>query len=183
MRLQGRRPLSTDNLPTLTPDGAWTGSPPDPLAAPERYEGVLWRRVFAYVVDLVLIGALWVIAFLVLSVAGLLSLGLLFPVIPVGLTLVPVAYHTLLIGGPWSGTLGMMLFDLEVRSWTGDRPGYLQALLMTLLFYTTVGLTSFLILVVALFNTRHRTLHDYLSATVVVRRARLDTLVIEGRRA
>ncbi len=126
---------------------------------------------------------LWVVAFLLFSVAGLLSLGLLFPIMPVGLSLVPVAYHTLLIGGPWSATLGMLLFDLEVRSWTGARPGYLQALLMTLVFYTSVGLTGFLILVVALFNARHRTLHDYLSATVVVRRTRLDALLIEGRKA
>lgn len=144
---------------------------------------MLWRRVCAYVVDLVLIGVLWVIAFLLLTVAGLLSLGLLFPVIPAALTLVPVAYHTLLIGGPWSATWGMMLFNLEVRSWTGARPGYWQALLMTLIFYTTIGLTGFLILVVALFNARHRTLHDYLSATVVVRRTRLDSLLIEGRSA
>jgi uncharacterized RDD family membrane protein YckC len=77
----------------------------------------------------------------------------------------------------------MMLFDLEVRSWTGARPGNWQALLMTLIFYTTIRLTGFLILVVALFNARHRTLHVYLSATVVVRRTRLDSLLIEGRSA
>ncbi|WP_162912888.1 RDD family protein [Rhodospirillaceae bacterium SYSU D60014] len=153
------------------------------MANPEFYSGVLWRRVFAYAVDLVLLGVLWVVAFLLMSIAGLLSLGLLFPLIPVGLTLLPIAYHTLLIGGPRSATVGMQLFDLEVRSWTGTLPSYWQALIMTLLFYTTMSLTGFLILLVALFNQRGRTLHDYLSATVVIRRAPSVDLLIEERRA
>lgn len=144
---------------------------------------MLWRRIFAYAVDLVLLGVLWLAAFLVMSIAGLLSLGLLFPLIPVALTLLPIAYHTLLIGGPRAATVGMQLFGLEVRSWTGAPPTYWQALIMTVVFYTTMSLTGFLILAVALFNPRGRTLHDYLSATVVVRRAPIANLLIEGRRA
>jgi uncharacterized RDD family membrane protein YckC len=45
-----------------------------------------------------------------------------------------------------------------------------QAILMAVLFYATIGPTGGLVLLVALFNGRRRTLHDLLSGTVVVRR-------------
>jgi uncharacterized RDD family membrane protein YckC len=64
----------------------------------------------------------------------------------------------------------MSLFGLEVRSWTGQRPTVWQAVLMAVLFYATIGPTGGLVLLVALFNGRRRTLHDLLSGTVVVRR-------------
>ena len=47
-------------------------------------------------------------------------------------------------------------------------PTVLQALLSVLLFYLTMA-TSGLLLVVALFTIRHRTLHDLVSGLVVVR--------------
>ena len=63
----------------------------------------------------------------------------------------------------------MRVFDLELRSVYGERPSFLQALLQTALFYITVGITCSLILLVALFNRRWRTLHDFLAGTVMVR--------------
>jgi uncharacterized RDD family membrane protein YckC len=83
--------------------------------------------------------------------------------------LVPLAYHTLLLSGRRSATFGMRCFDLELRSVTGGRPGFLQALLQTALFYVTVAMTCSLILLAALFNRRRRTLHDFLAGTVMVR--------------
>ena len=47
-------------------------------------------------------------------------------------------------------------------------PTPLQALVYTLLFYLTLA-TSGLLLLVALFTVRHRTLHDLASGLVVVR--------------
>jgi uncharacterized RDD family membrane protein YckC len=84
--------------------------------------------------------------------------------------LVPLAYHTLLLSGRHSATFGMRCFDLELRSTTGERPGFLQALIQTALFYITIGMTCSLILLVALFNRRRRTLHDFLAGTVMVRK-------------
>ena len=84
--------------------------------------------------------------------------------------LIPLAYHTLLLSGPRSATVGMRLFDVELRSVTGERPGFLQALIQTALFYITVGATCSLILLLVLFSRHKRTLHDMLAGTVVVRR-------------
>jgi uncharacterized RDD family membrane protein YckC len=143
---------------------------PDPLAVPEAYEGVLLRRTLAYFIDLCVIAVLAVLFWIVFAVLWVLSFGLLGPVLWFLFGLIPLAYHTLLLSGPWSATIGMRLFDIELRSVTGDRPGFLQALAQTALFYLTVGATCSLILLVALFNRHKRTLHDILAGTVVVRR-------------
>jgi len=147
---------------------AWTGDPPGPYAAPEYYQGVLARRVFAYWIDVLCIALLVGFAWLVLWVLAIASLGLLSPLLLI-LGLIPALYHTLAIGGPRSATPGMWLTGVEVRSWTGERPSYLQAFVQTILFYVTVYPTWSLVLVVALFNERRRTLHDILAGTVVIR--------------
>lgn len=162
------------DLPATTRrDAAWEDVPPDPLEAPELYEGVLWRRVVGFLVDVtilaVLIGGLW----LVLVLLGILTFGLLMPLKVLVIPFVPLAYHGGLIGR-YGATPGMRLFDLEVRAWTGAPPGYPQAFLMTVLFFATVIPTSWLVLLIALFTDRRRTLHDILSGTLVVRRGRLE---------
>lgn len=164
-RLRGR------GLPAaIEAEARWAGGAPDPLAAPALYDGLLWRRVLGYCVDLAALAVLWAVGWGLFVFAGVLTFGLLLPLVPVALALIPVAYDTLQIGGRPAATLGMRLFDLEVRSWTGRRPRHAQAFLMSVLFYTTIGLTGLLILIVPLFNDRRRTAHDYLSGTVVVRR-------------
>ncbi len=146
----------------------WTGDPPEPFAAPECYRGVLVRRVLAYWVDLLCIGLLIALAWVLFWSLAIASLGLLSPLLPI-LGLIPVLYHTLSIGGPRSATPGMRLTGVEVRSWTGERPSYLQAFVQTVLFYVTVYPTWSLVLLIALFNERRRTLHDMLAGTLVVR--------------
>jgi uncharacterized RDD family membrane protein YckC len=144
---------------------------PDPAAAPELYDGVLWRRVAAYIVDLVCIGMICAAAWVVFGILTLLSFGLLGPALWFLFALIPLAYHTFLIAGPRSATVGMRLFDVEMRSWDGERPMFLQALAQTALFYVMVGATCSLILLFALFNRRRRNLHDVLSGLVAVRTA------------
>lgn len=130
----------------------------------ELYEGVVWRRVAAYLIDvmvmLVAFGALWVLVFLSFGIlSGLLVLA----------PLVPLGYHTLMIAGSRSATLGMQFMSLEVRGQAGQRPELLQAFVMAALFYLSVAFTSWLILIAALFNDRRHCVHDYLSGTVVIR--------------
>lgn len=126
---------------------------------PARLRGLLWRRVFAYFVDVLIISFL---SWLVVLVAS--------PFWPIVLTLIPLAYHSLLIGGPRSATLGQRLFGIEVRRLDGGRPTLLQAVVQTVLFYVTVTMLTPLILAVTLFNRRRRALHDMLAGTLTVRR-------------
>jgi len=142
---------------------------PDPSAYPELFEGVLWRRAFAYLIDLFCIGAIMVAAWVLFALMTVLSFGLLAPALWFLFGLIPLAYHTLLVSGPWAATLGMRAFDLQLRSWDGERPVFLQALAHAALFYLTVAATCSLILLFALFNRRQRILHDVLAGMLMVR--------------
>ena len=164
-------------MPQLPVPYRWKGVPPDPLAHPALYDGLVWRRLLAYLFDCAIIALLLMAGWVSLTILGVLSFGLLLPLMPVLIALIPVVYHAVQVGGRHHATLGMRLFDLEVRSWTGGVPDVWQGFLMAALFYTTLALTCSLILLVVLFNDRRRTIHDYLSGVVVVRRTMSARLI------
>ena len=149
----------------------WDEVPPDPLANPEYYDGLLWRRPLAFAIDLAILGAIM----MMLVVANIFTLGmlggfiaLLWPVI------ILVLYGIFLIGGPGAGTIGMRCLGLEVRSWQGARPTHLQAAIMSALFCLITPWTAGLALLIGLFSDRRRLAHDFLSGTVVINRRRDD---------
>jgi uncharacterized RDD family membrane protein YckC len=145
---------------------------PVPFVDPARLQGVLWRRSFAYITDLAIIAILIGVAALLLSPFVILSLGLLASPVMFLVGLIPLAYHTLLIGGSRSSTYGQRLFGLVVTSGDGSRPSYLQALVLTILFYLSMSVTSGLILVVMLFTRYRQGVHDLIANTVVLRHAK-----------
>lgn len=154
----------------------WFDAIPEWLDRPEHFQGLAWRRACAYLVDAAVLSSLGLLVWLLFWIGVIFSAGLLAPLlgmIYVAVPLLPLAYNTLLIGGPRSATLGMRLFDVEMRSWTGQRPEYLQALLATALFYISVGLSIGFILLLGLFNRRRRLLHDMLCGVVAVRASAL----------
>jgi uncharacterized RDD family membrane protein YckC len=143
----------------------------DPFTDPAQFDGVLWRRSFAYLVDLAVLVGLLLLYKILLVALTVVTFGLATPLLLLLAAAVPVAYHTLTIGGPGSATLGMRLFGLRVRVWNGGKPGYIQALLHTAVFYVTTSFTGGLILLWPLFSNRRRCLHDQLCGTFVVRRS------------
>ena len=165
--------MQRTTLPTLrTKPAAWEHQPPDPLDDPDLYDGITLRRVVAYLLDLIAIGVLWLVAWFGLSALAALSLGLLLPFKILALALLPLAYHSFFIGRN-GATPGMRLLDVEVRAWTGYPPGYVQALLHTVMFYASISLTVWIVLVIVFFDDRRRTLHDMLAGIVCLRHSRL----------
>jgi uncharacterized RDD family membrane protein YckC len=168
----------SSNLPDRA-DAAFDSrtAPPDPLDKPGYYDGLLWRRSVAFCVD----AALMVIAIMALWFLNLLTFFLFMGVI-LFLWAAPlfIAYDTVTIGSNASATFGMRLLGLETRSWDGQRPGYLQALISSCLFWFLVPFTGGLILVVAPFSDRRRHVHDMLSGTVVINTSREKAPQIAG---
>jgi len=164
--------LTSPNLPTLTlRAGDSRGYQPRNPVDSARLDGVLWRRVGAYCLDALFIVGVNVVLHVLLVLLGLVTFGLTWLLLgPVTLLTVALGYNTLFIGGGEGATPGMRFFDLEARGLDGRRPDYFQAFLFTALFYATVPLTGFLILIVALFTEHNRTAHDLLSGITVVRR-------------
>jgi uncharacterized RDD family membrane protein YckC len=137
--------------------------------------GALSRRCVAWVIDVVLIGLLVWVSWWILVMFGLVTFGLGFGAMGV-LPFVPFCYHLLSLLGPASATPGQRMFGLTVRrNFDLGPPTGLQALVSTLAFYLTLA-TSGLLLVVALFTIRHRTLHDLVSGLVVVRVRAMEAL-------
>jgi uncharacterized RDD family membrane protein YckC len=130
--------------------------------------GVMSRRCVAWVIDVFLIAVLVWVLWWMMVMFGLLTLGLGFGVMSV-LPFVPFCYHFFSLLGAGSATPGQRMMGLIVRR-NDDLgpPTALQALLAVLMFYLTMA-TSGLLLLVAFFTVRHRTLHDLVSGLVVVR--------------
>jgi uncharacterized RDD family membrane protein YckC len=150
----------------------WTPAYPD-----EAYftDGVISRRLVAWVIDAVLIGLLLFALWWVLLLFGLLTFGLGFGAMAV-LPFVPFCYHLLSLMSARSATPGQGMMGLIVRRDEDlGPPTGLQALVSTLIFYLTLA-TSGLLLVVALFTVHKRTLHDLVSGLVVVRVRAMDAL-------
>jgi uncharacterized RDD family membrane protein YckC len=157
-------------LPSLRLGAAdWSEGPPHPHDEPALYEGLLVRRILAYAVDVLAIVVLYTAAWVAFGILSVVTFGLFTPLGIIVLGLIPVSYHTYFLGSR-GATPGMRLFDLEMWSLTGQHPEYVQAFLVTVLFYVSIFMTASLILIVALFNDRRRTLHDVLAGTLVLRR-------------
>jgi len=136
----------------------------------DAYDGVIAARCVAFLADLLVLAIVLIAVNILFLILGILTLGLLWP----GAALTPLialAYFTLTLGGRHSATPGMRWQGIELRTWDGRRPGYLQGALQTILFYITTAAITPLVLVVPLFNERRRCLHDYLCGTVFVRRS------------
>jgi uncharacterized RDD family membrane protein YckC len=130
--------------------------------------GVLTRRVFAWLLDVLLIGLLFAVLGIGLLLFGVLTLGLGLPLLSV-LPFVPFCYHVGFLAGSTSATPGQSALGLVVRRDDDFGPPTLfQAVISTLVFFLTLA-TSGLLLLVALVTVRHRTLHDLASGLVVVR--------------
>ena len=141
-----------------------------PFSGPTCYTDIVWKRIIAHIVDTVIIALAMVPIMVFMVLSAIVTLGLLW--IPFALTFLAVrfVYYVAFTGGPQSATPGMRLLGVEVRTWDGGRPDYLQATVRLGLYYASMAFLTPLILLVVLFNSERRAAHDLLSGTVVINR-------------
>jgi len=157
--------------------GAWRndgGVPPhafDPDSQPELFRGVLTRRVFAFLIDLVVLSVPVILGYIFIAVFGVITLGLgwmLFWLAWPATIVWAIVYYGASIGGPHSATMGMRAMDLELRTWYGA-PGYfVLGACHAVLYWVSISFLTPLVLLVGLFNGRRRLLHDIILGTVVI---------------
>ena len=143
----------------------------DPVTQPELFRGVAIRRVFAFLIDLVVISIPVILGYLFIAVFGLITLGLgwaLFWLAWPASVVWAIVYYGASIGGPHSATVGMRLMDLELRTWYGT-PGYfVLGAMHAVLFWVSISFLTPFVVLVGLFNGRRRLLHDIVLGTVVI---------------
>ncbi len=146
----------------------------DPARDPELFEGVLARRVIAFLIDVIIIMAPVAAAGIFIIMFGLLTFGLgwvLLPLLYPGTVIWALLYYGFTFGGPASATLGMRLMDIEMRTWYGAPAYFVLGAVHAIAFYLSVTMLTPLVLLVCFFNERHRLLHDIALGTVVINNA------------
>ena len=143
----------------------------DPLTNPELFDGVLARRVIAFVIDAVVISIPIILATIFILIFGLLTLGLgwfLFWLWWPAAVVWALVYYGVTLGSPQSATIGMRVMDIQMRTWYGAPSYFVLGAAHAVLFWLTVSLLTPFILLVGFFSSRRRLLHDMLIGTVVI---------------
>lgn len=140
----------------------------DPVRQPELFDGILSKRIVAFIVDAVLIVLLMVPAALMILILGLLTLGIAWLLFPVLFAIVALGYCALTLGGRASATPGMAFVGVEMRTWNGQRLFPLLAMMHALIFWFSCGILTPLVLLVGLFTARRQLLHDLLLGVVAL---------------
>jgi uncharacterized RDD family membrane protein YckC len=143
----------------------------DPVSQPELFNGVATKRIFAFLIDLVVISVPIILGYLFILLFGLITLGLgwtLFWLAWPASVVWAIVYYGATIGGPNSATIGMRVMDIELRTWYGS-PGYfVLGAMHAVLFWVSISFLTPFVVLVGLFNARRRLLHDFALGTVVI---------------
>jgi uncharacterized RDD family membrane protein YckC len=143
----------------------------DPWTQPELFRGVLTRRFFAFLIDLVVLSIPVVLAVIFIAIFGVITLGIgwaLFWLVSPASVIWALIYYGASLGGPHSATVGMRMMDLQMRTWYGAPSYFVLGAMHAVLFWVSVSFLTPLVLLVGLFNGRRRLLHDIVLGTVIV---------------
>jgi uncharacterized RDD family membrane protein YckC len=144
----------------------------DTRADKALFEGVLQRRIIAFMIDLFIIavpvGVFGLLAFMFCTFSLKMNWTLLWLLVPLSIVWALIYYGTT-TGGPASATMGMQAAGIELRTWYGARCFPELGAAHGFLFWVLAAALTPLVLVVGLLNARHQLLHDLLLGVVVVR--------------
>ena len=137
---------------------------PDPDYDRAFYDGVPAKRLFAWVIDVVLVT---IITFLL----GIVTLSALWWIWPLTFILVNFLYRAGTIAAG-SATLGMRLMNIELRGATGARLSGGEAVLHTLAYMVATGfvILQVISIVMMAFGARHQGLHDLILGSAAINR-------------
>ena len=146
---------------------------PSPISAVQddwrAYSGVLSRRIFAFIVDYIIVALLCIPAAIILFFISLATLGLGFFLYPALFVIVAGLYFGMTVGGAAQASLGMRAVGIGMRRVDGQRIDFMTAIVHLVLFWILNSVLTPLVLLVGLFTERSRLLHDLLIGTVTVR--------------
>jgi uncharacterized RDD family membrane protein YckC len=133
------------------------------------YNGVRTRRVFAFLIDYLIVGLLLIPVGVVVFFLGILTLGLGWMLFGILAPLVALVYVWNTLGGRNQATTGMRWMGVRLERLDGGRIDGMTAVVHSVLFWAGNVILTPLILLATLFLDRKRTVHDLLLGTVVVR--------------
>jgi uncharacterized RDD family membrane protein YckC len=144
----------------------------DRQAYVDLFEGLLTRRMLAFVIDYAIVLLLMIPAAVVVFFLGLLTLGLGFYLYPVLFFIIAGLYFGFSLSSYGQATPGMRVMDLMMVSDSGHRIDFSTAVLHLVIFWILNSLITPFILLAGLFTDRKRLLHDIALGTAHVRASR-----------
>jgi uncharacterized RDD family membrane protein YckC len=153
-------------MSTRTLDDELTAARLDDVRA---YDGVRTRRVFAFLIDYLIVGLLLIPFAILVFLLGLLTFGLGWSLFAVLGPAVALLYVWNTLGGRNQATTGMRLMGIRLDRLDGMPVDGMLAVVHSVLFWAGNVVLTPLILLVTLFSDRKRALHDLLLGTVVTR--------------
>ena len=144
-------------------DASW--GLPDPNRHSEFYADVLTKRVFAFLIDSVVILVITLLLIPLTAFTAIFFLGFLAFV-------VSVIYRTVSLANR-SATPGMRLMAIEFRTHTGDRFDLKTAFIYTILFSISMSmvLPQIVSVILMLTGQRRQSLVDHLMGTAAINRS------------
>jgi uncharacterized RDD family membrane protein YckC len=162
----------------------------DPVTHPELFEGVLARRLIAFIIDVTIIAIPVVVALFFMAAVTIVTFGVaaivfafLSPLFWPLIVIWALCYYGYTFGSPASATIGMRVMDLEMRTWYGAPSYLLLGAVHALVFWVSVSFLTPLILLVGFFNDRKRLLHDMAIGTVVINNPARAQIIRDVNRA
>jgi uncharacterized RDD family membrane protein YckC len=133
------------------------------------YDGVRTRRIFAFVVDYVIVALLCVPFAIIVFLLGILTLGLGWMLFGALFPAVALLYIWFTLGSASQATVGMSMMGVRLERLDQRPVDGLLAIVHTVLFWAANVILTPLVLLLPLVLDRKRTLHDLLLGTVVTR--------------
>ena len=140
-----------------------------PMINDGAFDGVLSRRIFAFLIDYVIMAIVIAILGGIIAVLGVITFGIAFLLYAVLVPIVVVPYVALSLGGRDQATPGMKVMDLKIIKDDGTQIDWLIATVHLILFWVFNTILTPFVLLLALFTPRKRALHDILLHTSMQR--------------
>lgn len=133
------------------------------------YDGVRTKRIFAFILDYIIVALLLIPFAILVALLGLLTFGLGWMLFAILGPAVAILYVWNTLGGPNQATVGMRAMRIRLDRLDGQPVDGMLAVVHSVLFWAGNVVLTPLVLLVSLFADRKRTLHDLLLGTVVTR--------------
>jgi uncharacterized RDD family membrane protein YckC len=144
---------------------------PDPNTAPELFEGILSRRVFAYLIDLVLIGVITLVLGFAGLILGFFTFGLAWAALALVVPASVLLYYTVTLGSHRRATWGMQLMDIVLTTARNQPLDGWMAILHAAIFWATFWISWPIAVAFPLFMPRRQMIHDLIVGGLMVRRS------------
>jgi uncharacterized RDD family membrane protein YckC len=135
------------------------------------FDGVRTKRTFAVLIDWLIVIVLCVPVGFMIGLLGIATLGLGFLLYGIMFPALALLYSGFTMSADKQATIGMRMMDIHVERMDGRKVDFLTAVAHTFLFWAGNVIATPFILLVTLFTSNKRAVHDLLTESVIKRDA------------